>query len=240
MLDGISAFKAIQQLHNEGIYYLYRGMLPPLAQKTVSLSIMFGVYEEVRRPLISNGVNPYLAKAAGGMIAGSMEAILMPFERIQTLLASSTYHKQFRNTYHAFRVVGMQYGFSEYYRGLVPILLRNGPSNVLFFIVREEVQTRLPKHESWMHRNINEFITGAVIGACLSSIFYPLNVLKVATQSHLGGPFINLVDIFKQVYRERGGKLRYIYHGVQSNCFRAFLSWGVMNAAYENMKKIFY
>lgn len=240
MLDGISALKAIEQLHNEGLYFLYRGMLPPLAQKTVSLSIMFGMYEEVRRPLMANGVNPYVAKTAGGLVAGSIEAMLMPFERIQTLLASSNYHKSFRNSYHAFRVVGLEYGFKEYYRGLVPILLRNGPSNVLFFIIRDEVQMRLPKRESWMQSNVNEFITGAIIGACLSSIFYPLNVLKVAAQSQLGGPFMNIFDIFRQVYTERGGKLRYIYRGVQSNCFRAFLSWGVLNAAYENMKKVFY
>lgn len=40
-----------------------------------------------------------------------------------------------------------EYGVKELYRGLVPILLRNGPSNVLFFVLREEAQ-KLPQKVS--------------------------------------------------------------------------------------------
>lgn len=70
----------------------------------------------------------------------------MPFERIQTLLADSHYHTHFKNTSQAFHYVCINYGYRELYRGLTPILLRNGPSNVLFFIIREEAAERLPKH----------------------------------------------------------------------------------------------
>lgn len=80
--------------------------------------------------------------------SGTVEAALMPFERIQTLLADSHYHTHFKNTSQAFHYVCMNYGYRELYRGLVPILWRNGPSNVLFFILREEAALRLPKHVS--------------------------------------------------------------------------------------------
>lgn len=70
----------------------------------------------------------------------------MPFERIQTLLADSHYHTRFKNTSQAFHYVCINHGYRELYRGLTPILLRNGPSNVLFFIIREEAAERLPKH----------------------------------------------------------------------------------------------
>lgn len=69
----------------------------------------------------------------------------MPFERIQTLLADSHYHTHFKNTSQAFHYVCMNYGYGELYRGIAPILLRNGPSNVLFFILREEAAAKLPK-----------------------------------------------------------------------------------------------
>lgn len=77
--------------------------------------------------------------------SGTVEAALMPFERIQTLLADSHYHTHFKNTSQAFHYVCMNYGYRELYRGLTPILWRNGPSNVLFFIMREEAAVRLPK-----------------------------------------------------------------------------------------------
>lgn len=94
------------------------------------------------------GVNPYISKVLAGLTAGSVEGILMPFERIQTLLADSTHHSLFKNTTQAFRYVWANHGFTELYRGLTPILLRNGPSNAIFFILREEAADRLPQHVS--------------------------------------------------------------------------------------------
>lgn len=75
----------------------------------------------------------------------------MPFERIQTLLADSTYHDRFKNTSQAFQYVWKNYGYRELYRGLMPILIRNGPSNALFFVMREEAADRLPVHVRKQH-----------------------------------------------------------------------------------------
>lgn len=150
MLHGNTATSAFIEIRNEGFKFLYRGMLPPLAQKTVSLSIMFGVYDGTRRPLVENfNMNPYFAKIIAGCVAGSVESALMPFERIQTLLADSTHHTSFRNTQEAFKYVLVNYGFRELYRGMVPILIRNGPSNSMFFILREEISDILPRKVSF-------------------------------------------------------------------------------------------
>lgn len=92
------------------------------------------------------------------LTSGTVEAVLMPFERIQTLLADSHYHKHFRNTSQAFQYVYVNYGYRELFRGLTPILLRNGPSNVLFFILREEAATRLPKHVSEQLKEKHQFL----------------------------------------------------------------------------------
>jgi hypothetical protein len=100
---------------------------------------MFGVYDGVKRPSIEQyGMNEYSAKCLGGMVAGTFEALLMPFERIQTILADSAYHERYNNTSHAFRMIIREHGAKELYRGLIPILIRNGPSNAVFFVLREE------------------------------------------------------------------------------------------------------
>lgn len=83
-------------------------------------------------------------------------------------------------------------------------------------------------------------MAGACIGAFLSSLFYPINVLKVAMQSSVGGPGQKMLVVAKQIYVDRGCKISNVYKGVSVNCTRAFISWGIMNAAYENLKKIFY
>ena len=240
MLHGMKAHSAFNQLRNEGIYFLYRGILPPMLQKSLSLSVMFGVYDEVRRPLVTGGMNTYVARSMAGLVAGSMEAIFTPFERIQTLLVDSTYHHNFKNTLHAFKEIGTKYGFKEYYRGVHTIILRNGPANACFFILREEVQPKLPETSSELMRTLLQFICGATIGAFISCLFYPINVGKVVIQSQIGGKFQNIIYVLPRVYKERGSKLRYVYRGVHTNCTRSFLSWGVMNAAYEHLKNIVY
>lgn len=235
MLHGVGVGSAAGQLSSEGFHYLYRGILPPLCQKTLSLSIMFGVYEECRRPLENAGVSHYLSKTIASMVAGTVEATLMPFERVQTLLQHQHYHKHFQNTFHALKGIGFEYGLKEYYRGLTPILLRNGPSNVFFFFLRDEANYYLPRHDSWWVQASRQFVSGALIGAFISTVFYPLNVIKVHLQSTLGGEFQNFASAFTELYKTRG--LRNMYKGVHMNYTRSFISWGVINAAYEFIKK---
>lgn len=70
---------------------------------------MFGVYEGTRKPMVQQlNFNPYTAKILAGIVAGSVETILMPFERVQTLLADSAYHTKFNNTVQAFKYEGQQ------------------------------------------------------------------------------------------------------------------------------------
>lgn len=240
MLHGVKAHSALKQLRNEGISFLYRGMLPPLLQKSLSMSVMFGVYNEVRRPLSDLQVNTYVARTIAGVAAGSMEAIFTPFERIQTLLADSSYHNRLRNTFDAFKVIGLQHGLREYYRGVHVIILRNGPANACFFILREEAQCLMPIGGPEIIRTISQFICGASIGASVSCLFYPLNVAKVALQSKIGSSYESLFTVLPKIYRERGSKLRYVYRGVQVNCTRSFVSWGIMNVAYEHIKRLLY
>lgn len=71
----------------------------------------------------------------------------------------------------------------EYYRGMVSILLRNGPSNVLFFGLRTKVKEYLPDTgESWGGNFLTDFVSGAFLGAFISTVMYPINVIKAHQQ----------------------------------------------------------
>lgn len=90
-----------------------------------------------------------------------------------------------------------------------------------------------------MYLNIHQFVCGAVIGAFTSSIFYPLNVVKVIIQSKVGGSYDNWLVVMKEIYISRGS-IRNVYKGLNMNCLRAAISWGIMNSAYENLRKWIY
>ncbi|XP_066582706.1 mitochondrial nicotinamide adenine dinucleotide transporter SLC25A51 [Prorops nasuta] len=235
ILENVPAGTAIRQLFKEGIQLLYRGILPPLCQKTVSLSIMFSVYEGSKKRIYILSENRVLAQLSAANIAGTAEALLMPFERVQTLLQDWRYHKKFKNTTHTFKYLLTKYGISECYRGLVPIIYRNSLSNLMFFTLRDQSKLLLGKQESL----IPNFICGALIGGFTSTIFYPMNVIKIHMQSKIGGKFEKFSTVTKEIYIARNRSILSFYQGVHLNYMRSFISWGVINASYDFLKEMY-
>jgi len=119
-LHGISAWDAASQLRAEGILSLYRGILPPLMQKSATTALMFGSFEQYKRALIEKQISVSSSVVLAAFCAGCTEAVLTPFERIQTLMLDHSWEGKFRNTPHAF-VSLSQYGVREYYRGFVSV-----------------------------------------------------------------------------------------------------------------------
>lgn len=242
MLHGVNSQHAIRQLKMEGAQFLYRGCLPPLLQKTASVSLMFGTYktfnENISRMFPS--VSPFTVLCAAAILAGSTEALLTPFERVQTLLQDGHQNSKFRNTYHAF-VDLRKHGFKEYYRGYTPIILRNSVGNILFFSLKDKVKENfLPSSDHLFTNLVSNFISGAFVGALTSTIFYPVNVVKTRMQVCCGTRFISLYEAFKMTYNERGRSIRKMYVGVHVNYTRAFLSWGIINASHQMLKNCFF
>jgi len=238
-LHGIRLFKSIDQVYKEGFRSLYRGMLSPMAQKTASMSIMFGMYDHYRMYLSATTTwDKRVCDANAALIAGCMEAILCPFERIQVLMQDKKYHGHFRNTFHAASAL-KSYGLREYYRGLSCVLIRNGPSNAAFFLIRKPLKQMLPSSDTPLGNICTDFISGAVLGASISTTFYPINVIKTRMQSKMGGEFIGIIDTYNTVFNERNRSWRKMFRGVHLNFTRSLLSWGIINASYEVYWKLF-
>ncbi|XP_037116742.1 solute carrier family 25 member 51b [Syngnathus acus] len=241
-LHGVLALDAVRQLQREGLRNLYRGLLPPLLQKSTTVAIMFGLYEDFSRVLLEradgSGVPELVTRSFAAALAGTAEAFLAPFERVQTLLQDHRHHGRFNNTAHTFRTLLTEYGVRECYRGLVPILLRNGPSNVLFFGLRGPIKEQLPEATSRASHLVNDFVCGGVLGAALGIMFYPLNVVKSRAQSRVGGAFQPCGQVLLTVWRERGGSVAMLFRGAHLNYHRSLLSWGIINATYELLLKL--
>lgn len=217
-------------------------------------------------------------------LTGATEAILTPLERVQMLLQDRVYHRDYKNTIDAL-VKLRDFGPREYYRGLTCVLMRNCPSNILFFGLRDEVKKFIPtrhKHDntktdtnntrdsptnsfnsSYRHATFNnshnnvttingqhqsityrgtktkdsmiqDFLSGAILGMFISTLFYPLSVVRTRMQTRAPGTeFLSIVKAFKAVYSERDRKFSRLFHGCLINVLRQFVSWGVINCSYE-------
>jgi len=198
--------------------------------------LMFSVYEGCKQRLCLLTGNDVLSKILAANVAGTVEALLMPFERIQTLLQDWRYHEKFKNTSHAFRYLLSNHGVTECYRGMVPIIYRNGLSNLMFFTLRDQSKVLLGEKESLM----TNFVSGALIGGFTSTVFYPMNVIKIHMQSKIGGNYERFLAVTREVYISRNRSLTSFYKGVHLNYMRSFISWGVINASHDFLKKIIF
>ena len=153
--------------------YLYRGALPPTFNRCMGRMFTFGGYDNClelyKRNTSLSGVT---CKMGAAVTSGVVEAgICCPFERFQTILQDDKSNRKFRNTYHLFRDLG----FREYYRGIRPILLRNGPATFIYFQVYEQ-------SIQWSR---SEFVRGAISGVCATCYGYIFNVVKARQQAML-------------------------------------------------------
>ncbi|XP_003919934.1 mitochondrial nicotinamide adenine dinucleotide transporter SLC25A51-like [Saimiri boliviensis] len=237
-LHGIKIRNAILQLRKDGFRNLYRGMLPPLMQKTTSLTLMFGLYEDLSCLLRQHVSAPEFAtRGMAAVLSGTTEAIFTPLERVQTLLQDHKHHDRFANTYQAFKALKC-HGIGEYYRGLVPILFRNGLSNVFFFGLRGPIKEYLPTATTRSAHLVNDFICGGLLGAMMGFLFYPINVVKTRIQSQIGGEFQSFPRVFQTIWLERDRKLINLFRGAHLNYHRSLISWGIINATYEFLLKV--
>lgn len=87
---------------------------------------------------------------------------------------------------------------------------------------------------------IGNFVSGALIGGFTSTIFYPMNVIKIHMQSKIGGDFEKMSVALRELWILRDRSITNFYKGVHLNYMRSFVSWGVINAAYDFLKNFLF
>lgn len=248
-LHGFSAKQALKQIKNEGLSKLYRGLLPPLIMRTSSRAIMFGLFDEFQVMLNCPHSPPNsplsLCHTQAAFLAGIAEASLCPLERVQVLLQTTAFHDRFKNTAQTFKDLFRLYGFREYYRGIGVILARNSLSNSLFFTLREPFKQLMVTNckqgvlPDGAIEIIGDFFSGAFLGASISTLFFPLGLVKNHIQTKVGVPHENAFNVFRDIWVARNQSIRGIYLGVHLNFTRSLLAWGITNSIYGLLHRTF-
>uniref|UniRef100_A0A2K5KVJ9 Solute carrier family 25 member 51 n=1 Tax=Cercocebus atys TaxID=9531 RepID=A0A2K5KVJ9_CERAT len=166
--------------------------------KTTTLALMFGLYEDLSCLLHKHVSAPeFCTHGVAAVLSGTTEATFTPLERVQTLLQDHKHHDTLTNTYQAFKAL----------KRLVPILFRNGLSNVLFFGLQGPIKEHLPTATTRTAHLVNDFICGGLFGAMLGFLFFPINVVKTCIQSQIGGEFQSFPKVFQKIWLEWDRKL---------------------------------
>lgn len=232
MLFGVYPKAAVSQLTNEGWKYYFRGLLPQICHRTTQISLMFSIFE---------GTNKYLKKnyqlldgqalILSATLTGTCESFLTPFERIQVLLLDPIHHDKFKNSSDVIKKIVHNGGVRELYRGYNLVLTKNIIHTLGYFYLKQRL---IPQDLSRYSQSVQfalKFGEGALIGAVLTTITYPLNVVKIANQRRLDVVNQTTLEVFMSIYNTRG-KISRIYQGVSFTYVKATLHWAILNVAY--------
>ncbi|XP_016336734.1 mitochondrial carnitine/acylcarnitine carrier protein-like [Sinocyclocheilus anshuiensis] len=173
----------------EGIFGLYKGMGVLLASVTPMMALNFfgfGLGKELLqrdRTVPITNTQIYLA----GMLAGVFTSVIVaPGERIKCLLQIQSSASQLKYTGPvdcAFRLYKEQ-GFRSVYKGTVLTLIRDVPSNGVYFLTYEYLKQFLTPERECTSRVL---LAGGIAGMLNWLIALPADVLKSNYQTDSGG-----------------------------------------------------
>ncbi|XP_026097316.1 mitochondrial carnitine/acylcarnitine carrier protein [Carassius auratus] len=211
----------------EGIFGLYKGMGVPLAGVTPMMALNFFGFGLGKELLQSDPTVPitntqiYLA----GMLAGVFTTVIVaPGERIKCLLQIQTSASQLKYTGPVDCALKLykEQGIRSVYKGTVLTLIRDVPSNGVYFLTYEYLKKFLtPEGESVHHLSTSRvLLAGGIAGMLNWLIALPADVLKSNYQTATDKRYRGLRDVLKTLLREEGAHA--LYKGLSAVMLRAF------------------
>jgi hypothetical protein len=217
-INNLSLPCAARQVASEGLVLAYRGVLPPLTSRVISIGMMFGLYDYFLFQLGGDEDRASVRLNSAVLTSVVETSILMPFDRIQAVLSANKYNNAYKNTLDVIEKL-KPFGFTEYYKGYSVTMLRSAVSTGLFFTARPLVKKHVPLADGTV---LHSFVSGGLLGGAVSSCVYPITVVKHIHQSTVGKT--KLVKAFKNAP---------LFRGIGSNFMRSLLTWGTLMSVHD-------
>lgn len=225
--------QALAQLKKEGLPKLYRGVVPPLLQRTLTGTVLFGVQGTLHHQLSLQNVFPSSAlPALAGLGTGVIEAlVLTPFERIQNLLQNSHNDQKLPKNKSVLVELRKQRLASGYYRAFLPTVVRNALGSTLYFGLKGPIYDAV--HAQGLPPLLASFTSGTLASWPITFLVYPLSVLVANMQKDLQGEVKGVMACWRILWEGRQQSLRQLYRGGSLVVLRSCISWGVTTALYD-------
>lgn len=238
----IDAFIRIAK--EEGLRSWWRGLPPTLVMSVPATVIYYTTYDQLKvkfgfKPDTRNMFPPLLA---GGIARTLAVTAICPLELIRTKLQSRSDYT-YRELSGIVRNTVAQHGILSLWRGLGPMLIRDVPFSMFYWIVYEDMKVRLTKLVSPVYHPLLPFFVGSVAGGLSAAATTPLDVVKTHMQVEIGESARNTlgagstVGVMKSVIRDHG--IQGLFVGIVPRCAKIAPACAIMIGSYETCKSFF-
>ncbi|KAI7875753.1 mitochondrial carrier domain-containing protein [Mucor mucedo] len=180
-IDGLSKI-----FKNEGIFALWRGLLPGLVMALPSTAIYFVGYDYIRDQTrlshyANTALDTYSPLWAGGLARTMSALVVSPLELFRTRMQSAEGINGFSDVWKGVSRMVQREGPQALWRGLLPTMLRDVPFSGIYWMGYEKIKHNLEQRQDLTHFQTS-FISGASSGMIAAIITTPFDVVKTRRQ----------------------------------------------------------
>ncbi|KAJ1639219.1 mitochondrial carrier domain-containing protein [Pavlovales sp. CCMP2436] len=227
----------------EGLFGVYRGIMPPVLNSFLLNAIMFGGYGQVQGWMRDSDVNPVTRSFVAGSYAGLIScAALVPFDVVKCQMqvdCAGGRPAQFSNGVACARAVIAREGVTGMYRGGIVTIFRDSPTTGAYFVAYEALEHELPRLSPYLAGECATFWAGGISGMLAWTLAYPFDVVKtylmtlpLSSQAHER----TISHAVQSMYARNG--MAAFYRGLGTCLARAFPVNAVTFLVYKRLREI--
>lgn len=218
---------------------LWKGSLPPLIGVGATVSIQFGVNENVKKAISKlNGGQKFAFKELflSGWLAGFSNCIVStPAEHFRIRMQTQSKENPiYKGSIDCMKKIYRSYGLKGVYKGVVPTIFRDSIGYGVYFSMYSTIMDWLAPGQTRREYSIPKIgVAGSVAGILFWLSIFPVDVVKTRIQTDsLDKPlYKGIVDCFKKTYHSNG--LPGFFKGFLPCMLRAIPVNGVVFMLYE-------
>ncbi|UJR25584.1 hypothetical protein I4U23_006928 [Adineta vaga] len=233
--NSIDCFKKV--VRHEGVFGLYRGLIPQLVGVAPEKAIKLTVNDFIRDRLTqSDGTITLWAEiVAGGCAGASQVTFTNPLEIVKIRLQVAGELQSVRRP--AASEVVRELGLRGLYKGARACFLRDIPFSAIYFPAYAHTKKRFADEHGYNDPK-SLFMSGLLAGIPAAGLCTPADVVKtrLQVQARKGQTKYNgLIDAFKKIYIEEGWTA--FWKGTGARMFRSSPQFGFTLLTYELLQR---
>ncbi|CAF1421363.1 unnamed protein product [Adineta steineri] len=235
--NSIDCFKKV--IRYEGVFGLYRGLIPQLVGVAPEKAIKLTVNDFIRdRLTLDDGTIPLWAEImAGGCAGASQVTFTNPLEIVKIRLQVAGELQSVRRP--AASEVVRELGLRGLYKGARACFLRDIPFSAIYFPAYSHTKKQFADEHGYNDPK-SLFISGLLAGIPAAGLCTPADVVKtrLQVQARKGQTkYDGLIDAFKKIYAEEGW--RALWKGAGARMLRSSPQFGFTLLTYELLQRSF-
>lgn len=236
--NSFDCFKKV--IRHEGVFGLYRGLVPQLMGVAPEKAIKLTVNDFVRDKFYDkNGNIPLYGEILSGACAGGSQVVFTnPLEIVKIRLQVAGEIAGGAKV-RAWSVV-KELGLFGLYKGARACLLRDVPFSAIYFPAYAHTKAKLADENGYNHP-LSLLAAGAIAGVPAASLVTPADVIKTRLQvvAREGQTtYHGVLDATRKIYVEEG--FRAFWKGALARVFRSSPQFGVTLVTYEILQRMLY